>query len=271
MSVVCRKLSVHDTWSQLAVHVALDMVVVVEDMSKCVCVITSSCVVNVVLYVEALCRQPQLTPQDVPVELAEWDKRRSQTAPELSIDPQQVDNPPGEGPKLEGPLEEDPELRHRLQHGANPGESMEEGGGREAREQGSHRNGPRTKKKRQFLTRRKEKKRNFIKSEEFDRVGPNEYLESTSSSDDEVGGVTGAEGSTFRSLLLFIPLRLGQDKFNLEYKEALKVLTQRSHTDHIKGYLDPLVHSPGMPGSATVGWDHWGTATSRPLFYWLPW
>lgn len=198
------------------------------------CVITSSCVVNVVLYVEALCRQPQQTPQDVPVELAEWDKRRSQTAPELSIDPQQVDHPQGEGPKLESPLEEDPELRYRLQHGANPGESMEEGGGREAREQGSHRNGPRTKKKRQFLTRRKEKKRNFIKSEEFDRVGPNEYLESTSSSDDEVGGVTGAEGSTFRSLLLFIPLRLGQDKFNLEYKEALKVLTQRSPTDHIR-------------------------------------
>ena len=31
---LCRKLSAHDNWSQLAVHVALDMVVVIEDLSK---------------------------------------------------------------------------------------------------------------------------------------------------------------------------------------------------------------------------------------------
>ena len=31
---LCRKLSAHDSWSQLAVHVALDMVVVIEDISK---------------------------------------------------------------------------------------------------------------------------------------------------------------------------------------------------------------------------------------------
>ena len=195
------------------------MVVVVEDMSECVYddIILWG---YVVLYAEALCREPHQTPRDVPVELAEWDKRRSQTTPELSTDPRQVDRPLGEGPKLDSPLEEGPELRYRLQHGASCGQSMEEGGGRE---QGGHRTGTRRKKKRQFLTRRKEKKRNFIKSEEFDRVGPNECPESTSSSDDEVCGVTGTEGSTFRSLLLFIPLRLGQDKFNLEYKEALKV------------------------------------------------
>ena len=30
----CRKLSTHDSWTRLAVHVALDMVVVVEDMSE---------------------------------------------------------------------------------------------------------------------------------------------------------------------------------------------------------------------------------------------
>ena len=35
-------------------------------------------------------------------------------------------------------------------------------------------------------------------------------------------GEGGAEGG-FRSLLLFVPLRLGQEKFNMEYKEALKV------------------------------------------------
>ena len=31
---MCRKLSAHDNWSQLAVHVALDMVVVIEDISE---------------------------------------------------------------------------------------------------------------------------------------------------------------------------------------------------------------------------------------------
>lgn len=190
------------------------MVVVVDDMSKCVCVTTSFGVdVILLLYSEALCRQPHQTPRDVPVELAEWEKRRSQTAPELSLESQQVDRPLGEGPELG-------DRRYEVARdcGANCVESMEEGEGRGGRED---RNGTRRKKKRQFLTRRKEK--NFIKSAEFDHVGRNEYPDNTSSDDDDMGGATGTESSTFRSLLLFIPLRLGQDKFNLQYKEALKV------------------------------------------------
>ncbi len=34
MRLFFRKLSVHDNWTELAVHVAMDMVVVVEDISK---------------------------------------------------------------------------------------------------------------------------------------------------------------------------------------------------------------------------------------------
>ena len=30
----CRKLSVHDKWTKMAVHVAMDMVVVIEDISE---------------------------------------------------------------------------------------------------------------------------------------------------------------------------------------------------------------------------------------------
>jgi len=34
-------------------------------------------------------------------------------------------------------------------------------------------------------------------------------------------------GNPFRSLLLFIPLRLGQEKFNTEYAKDLKVIRLR--------------------------------------------
>ena len=78
---------------------------------------------------------------------------------------------------------------------------------------------------------KRRKKRDLIQSAEFDRVGPKDYIDSSSSSDEdgdcftnEVGGVISAEGREFRSLLLFIPLRLGQERFNTEYKEAVKVL-----------------------------------------------
>ena len=76
--------------------------------------------------------------------------------------------------------------------------------------------------------RRRVAKESLIQSADFDRVGQPELSHAISSSDsedddcftDEVGG---AKRSEFRSLLLFIPLRLGQDKFNMEYKEAIKV------------------------------------------------
>jgi len=44
---LCRKLSAHDNWSQLAVHVALDMVVVIEDISESCDSNVSSAVVTI--------------------------------------------------------------------------------------------------------------------------------------------------------------------------------------------------------------------------------
>lgn len=84
------------------------------------------------------------------------------------------------------------------------------------------------------LTKRsgKRKKESLIKSADFDRVAHRDYADYTSSSSSDSGDdncltneVGGAKGSEFRSLLLFIPLRLGQEKFNMEYKEAVKVYT----------------------------------------------
>lgn len=175
--------------------------------------------------IEALCREPHQTPQDVPVELPEWEKRQSQTAPESSIYPQQMDRPPGEiceGPILGGSSDNIWHQRHKVaMEGVARGAEREEGNGR------GQTDGAGRKKKRRFLTRRKGRKKDFIKSAEFDRVGHGDYVESafstSSSDDDEVGGVNSTEGSKFRSLLLFIPLRLGQEKFNMEYRDAVKV------------------------------------------------
>jgi cysteine protease ATG4 len=85
---------------------------------------------------------------------------------------------------------------------------------------------------------------------------------------DEVGG---AKGSEFRSLLLFIPLRLGQDKFNMEYKEALKACLSLPQSAGVIGgkprhalyfighhgdnllYLDPHTTQPSMSCSDSTG------------------
>lgn len=52
---LCRKLSAHDNWSQLAVHVALDMVVVIEDISEsCDCTVSGAVVTIYVAVVIAM-------------------------------------------------------------------------------------------------------------------------------------------------------------------------------------------------------------------------
>ena len=100
-----------------------------------------------------------------------------------------------------------------------------------------------------FTKRRgKRKKESLIKSADFDQVGDRDYTQYTSSSDSDdddcfTNEVGGANRPEFRSLLLFIPLRLGQEKFNMEYKEAIKVGTyiQLVHIQFINVY--DIVHT----------------------------
>ena len=99
------------------------------------------------------------------------------------------------------------------------------------------------------------KKAELLQSADFDRVGhsdctsnhwPRERVGEDSSDEmateeeeeeeeeqeeerEENGFSSDADDQPFRSLLLFIPLRLGQERFNLEYKEALKVWSSFVH------------------------------------------
>ena len=242
---------------------------------------------------EALCRAPHLTPRDVSVELDDWEKGRSHTAPDVSLDamwPQQG-GPLGkfsEGPEL-GESSDDlirlrkrevaREMAERLRathtgmsggggreekrgrggegergrggegergrtgeggRGRTGEEERRSGGGEGARGRGEravatevlhvHSNGIGAQKQRKsgfaLKKRKKRTKAAIIKSADFDRVGLQDLDVGSSSDDDDcfTDEVGGAKGSEFRSLLLFIPLRLGQEKFNSEYTEALKVL-----------------------------------------------
>ena len=162
------------------------------------------------------------------MELAEWEKRRSHTVP---APPTNLGGP-GE-PDLRGRNSDDV-IRKQRQEVARKlaarvpiaGDNI--GGGAKVGVAKGLTNGAeyrRKKTKFQRLTeRRRKKKESFIRSADFDKIGRNDFSSSDSESDDcFVDEVGGAKGSEFRSLLLFIPLRLGQDKFNMEYKEAVKV------------------------------------------------
>ena len=101
--------------------------------------------------------------------------------------------------------------------------------------------------------RRRGKKETFIRSADFDRVGQKDSSSSDEGDDDCFPDeVDGAKGSEFRSLLLFIPLRLGQEKFNLEYKEAVKVQHHAAYMYiHGKDFLffhRPVYLSPNQSG-----------------------
>ena len=194
------------------------------------------------------------------MEVAEWvEKGRSQTAPNVSVGGLSHGGiplgGPDEGPKIGRSLEDlvgqkqrevvremAACLRSGHPQGGEDGTEVGTGGKKERPEatEGVTRkgliNGTERKEKRIFpkLTRRRRrKKESLIKSADFDHVGRQGHTHrpsSSSSSSSDVGDddcftneVGGAEGSEFRSLLLFIPLRLGQEKFNLEYKEAVKV------------------------------------------------
>ena len=184
---------------------------------------------------EELCRQPHQTHREVPVELVEWEKRRSQTVPHVSLPPAMLRGRRGDGeaPKSgvrsEGPVrrhrqEVAREIAARLPHTTTTGGEGEGGAGRKGLTNGTDR--PKRSRFKRLTGRRKAKeKESFIRSADFDHIGQ-KYSSSSSDSDndcfnDEVGGAR-AKGSEFRSLLLFIPLRLGQDKFNMEYKDAVK-------------------------------------------------
>jgi hypothetical protein len=197
-----KKLSTHDLWSKLAVHVALDMVVVVDDIKE-------------------LCRQPHQTPREVPVELAEWEKRRSQTTPNVSLPPSLLDGPQGDAPESGGHSDEPLRRQPHTTSGAEGTRHEVRRAGKKGLMNGTER--PKRSPFHRLAGRRRGKKETFIRSADFDRVGQKDSSSSDEGDDDcfpdEVGG---AKGSEFRSLLLFIPLRLGQEKFNLEYKEAVK-------------------------------------------------
>lgn len=178
------------------------------------------------------------------MEIAEWEeKRRSHTTPNISLSPSDLgggrsrgEQGEGEIPELEGHSEDTVRRREpegvREQSVRHPPHTIIGGEGvrHEVRKAGKKglMNGAERPKRSPFkkLTGggKQKKKESFIRSADFDRV---ERISSSESEDgdddcfpDEVGG---AEESEFRSLLLFIPLRLGQDKFNMEYKEAIKV------------------------------------------------
>ena len=200
-----------------------------------------------------LCREPHQTPRDVAVELAEWDKKRSHTAPEVSLDALHQRAGLGAGLGV-GPDSSEDLLRQQKRavaaemaaylrvHGTEGGEDRREGGeerregGEEKREGGISSakglvNGTEGKKRTNCkfttkLMRKRREKESLIRSVDFDRVGHSDYMDTSSDSDHDdcfTNQVGGAKGSEFRSLLLFIPLRLGQEKFNMEYKEAVKV------------------------------------------------
>ena len=157
------------------------------------------------------------------MELAEWEKKRSQTVPNVSLPTSLLE---GDAPQLGGRLEETG--KQRQPHTVIGAQGMARQEVRRAGKKGLMNGAVRPKRSpfRRLAGRRRGKKESLIRSADFDRIGQKDF--SSSDSDDghddcftnEVGG---AQGSEFRSLLLFIPLRLGQDKFNLEYKEAVKV------------------------------------------------
>ena len=191
------------------------------------------------------------------MELAEWERQRSQTAPEWSLDAVLLQQAAlgglNESRELCGSSADLERLRKRdiarkmaarvdaihTQGGAGGREGGGERGGAVGKgeergsQQGSRSNGReqkrRVKLKLPRLTgSRSQKKKEMLQSADFARVAHTDYLEddsSSSSSDNDDGFVNeeGGVGAGFRSLLLFIPLRLGQEKFNMEYKEALKV------------------------------------------------
>ena len=87
---------------------------------------------------------------------------------------------------------------------------------------------------------RKKKRRSggresLIQSLDFARIGHSDYHHGNDAGNAHRGeGMEEEEGERerereraeggFRPLLLFIPLRLGQEKFNMEYKDAIKVM-----------------------------------------------
>ena len=189
------------------------------------------------------------------MELAEWERQRSQTAPESSLDAALLQQAAlgglNESRELGGSSADLERLRKRdiarkmaarvdAIHAQGGAVGREGGGERGAAvgkgeergsQQGSHSNGREQKRRVKLKLPRltsSQKKREMLQSADFARVAHTDYLEddpSSSSSDNDDGFVNeeGGEGAGFRSLLLFIPLRLGQEKFNMEYKEALKV------------------------------------------------
>ena len=74
--------------------------------------------------------------------------------------------------------------------------------------------------------------------------------------------------TNYRSLLLFIPLRLGQDKFNMEYASALKVCVFVTYGKRVVMCVcvcvwficPPNILSVGLPHIAPVGRVYWGQA-----------
>lgn len=209
----------------------------------------------VIVLLEELCRRPHQRSHHVRVELADWEKRRSHTVPDISL----TSSLPNDGrPSLEtapgsgAPHSEDLQRRRRVEAakehklrfphtvtgareierpkgGGSKGLMTENSGGNKGLTNGVT-DGPKTSRFKNFPGRRRRQKKinqeSFVGSAEFAHLESKHYNSTSSSSesdsddDKEEGGV--ATGSRFRSILLFIPLRLGQDKFNMEYKEAVK-------------------------------------------------
>lgn len=257
ISQAIKKLAVHDSWSGLAVHVAMDMVVVIEDM-------------------KTLCRRPHEIPSGVKV--------TTESGETLHMEPMSYSRSQSTGLAAPAPPPVPADTRqHRSKTEPSTAPSLEHALGRSHEEAHVHAGSARNRKqaKSEDTSLKAGAKTSIgssgdksqpsssahsklIESGDFMKLSMSDFRPGESS---ELAEAEGSEEG-FRPLLLFIPLRLGQDKFNPDYTEALKacltlpqsvgIIGGRPrhalycigyHGDHIL-YLDPhttqqTVHIPG--------------------------
>ena len=201
------------------------------------------------------------------MELAEGEKRRSQTTPNVSLPPSLLDGPQGDAPESGGRSDEPLRRQPHTISGAEGTRHEVRRAGKKGLMNGTER--PKRSAFQRLAGRRRGKKETFIRSADFDHIGQKDSSSSDEGDDDCVPDEVGrAKGSEFRSLLLFIPLRLGQDKFNMEYKEAIKVQHDAYivYNIHGKGFC----FSTGLSISPPISRDNWRKTAPRPLLYRSP-